>query len=173
MSYDKAVELTAKLSLEEKVAFLTGFDFWNTVPNDRIGLRKLLLSDGPAGVRGEFWDERDNSLNLPSGSALGSTWSRTVAKEYGEILAVEAERKRLTELAKENQLDPVIGRANEIERLVQVLEVIERRIGLKQADKIGNLLGIAQTKNAFQPNGKLGSLNRLALTVNLTFRQRP
>ncbi len=93
MSYDKAAELTAKLSLEEKVAFLTGFDFWNTVPNDKIGLRKLLLSDGPAGVRGEFWDERDNSLNLPSGTALGSTWSIEFAAEYGRVLAREAARK--------------------------------------------------------------------------------
>lgn len=89
----KAQELAKRLTLEEKVAFLTGFDFWNTVPNDRIGLRKLLLSDGPAGVRGEFWDERDNSANLPSGSSLGSTWSRDFAKRYGEALGVEAKRK--------------------------------------------------------------------------------
>jgi len=93
MSYDKAVELTAKLSLEEKVAFLTGFDFWNSVPNEKIGLRKMLFSDGPAGVRGEFWDERDNSLNLPSGTALGSTWSIEFATEYGRVLAREAARK--------------------------------------------------------------------------------
>lgn len=90
---EKAVELTAKLSLEQKVAFLTGFDFWNTVPNEAIGLRKLLLSDGPAGVRGEFWDERDNSLNLTSGTALGSTWSLDFAAEYGRVLAHEAARK--------------------------------------------------------------------------------
>ena len=90
---DKAVELTAKLSLEEKVAFLTGFDFWNTVPNDKVGLRKILLSDGPAGVRGEFWDERDNSLNLTSGTALGSSWSLDFAAEYGRTLAREAARK--------------------------------------------------------------------------------
>lgn len=88
-----AVELTAKLSLEEKVAFLTGFDFWNTVPNGTIGLRKMLLSDGPAGVRGEFWDERDNSLNLTSGTALGSSWSTEFAAEYGRTLAREAARK--------------------------------------------------------------------------------
>ncbi len=91
--HSKAVALTAKLSLEEKVSLLTGRDFWNTVPQPTVGLRNMLLSDGPAGVRGEFWDERDNSLNLPSGSALGSTWSRAIAKEYGEVLAVEADRK--------------------------------------------------------------------------------
>jgi beta-glucosidase len=91
--HEKAVAITAKLSLEKKVALLTGRDFWNTVAIDEIGLRNLLLSDGPAGVRGEFWDERDNSLNLPSGSALGSTWSRSAAREYGVILGAEAARK--------------------------------------------------------------------------------
>ena len=89
----KAVELTAKLTLERKVQLLTGRDFWNTVPLEEIGLRNMLLSDGPAGVRGEFWDERDNSLNLPSGSALGSTWNREIAREYGVIMAAEAQRK--------------------------------------------------------------------------------
>ena len=86
-------ELTAKLTLEEKVALLTGRDFWNTVPLESIGLRNLLLSDGPSGVRGEFWDERDNSLNLPSATALGSSWSLELAAEYGRTLAREAARK--------------------------------------------------------------------------------
>lgn len=90
---DRALELAKKLTLEEKVAFLTGFDFWNTVPSDKLGLRKILLSDGPAGVRGEFWDERDNSLNLTSGTALGSSWSLDFAAEYGRTLAREAARK--------------------------------------------------------------------------------
>jgi len=89
----KAVELTAKLSLERKVQLLTGRDFWNTWAIEEIGLRNLLLSDGPAGVRGEFWDERDNSLNLPSGSALGSTWNRAIAQEYGVVMGAEAARK--------------------------------------------------------------------------------
>ena len=85
--------LTAKLTLEEKVSLLTGRDFWNTVALESIGLRNMLLSDGPAGVRGEFWDERDNSLNLPSGTALGSSWSADLATEYGRTLGSEATRK--------------------------------------------------------------------------------
>ncbi|MEY4434376.1 MAG: hypothetical protein RIR16_416 [Actinomycetota bacterium] len=95
MSIDKAgiSALVAKLSLEEKVELLTGRDFWNVNSNQTVGLRNMLLSDGPAGVRGEFWDERDNSLNLPSGSALGSTWSTKLAAEYGQVLAEEAKRK--------------------------------------------------------------------------------
>ena len=89
----KAVELTGKLSLERKVQLLTGRDFWNTWTIEEIGLRNMLLSDGPAGVRGEFWDERDNSLNLPSGSALGSTWNRAIAQAYGVVMGAEAARK--------------------------------------------------------------------------------
>ncbi len=89
----RATELTSKLTLEQKVALLTGRDFWNTLPIDEIGLRNMLLSDGPSGVRGEFWDERDNSLNLPSASALGSTWSGEIAAEYGRVMAREADRK--------------------------------------------------------------------------------
>jgi beta-glucosidase len=89
----KVDELTAKLSLQEKVSLLTGRDFWNTVSMESIGLRNMLLSDGPSGVRGEFWDERDNSLNLPSATALSSSWNTGLVAEYGETLGREALRK--------------------------------------------------------------------------------
>ena len=38
---------------------LTGHDFWATWPLEKIGLRRMLVSDGPSGVRGEVWDERE------------------------------------------------------------------------------------------------------------------
>jgi beta-glucosidase len=93
LSHSEIKGLVEALTLEEKISILTGCDFWNTQPNATINLRKLLLSDGPAGVRGEFWDERDNSLNLPSGTALGSTWDPEFAFEVGMVLADEAQRK--------------------------------------------------------------------------------
>ena len=58
--HDKAVELTAKLSLEQKVALLTGRDFWNTVPLESIGLRNLLLSDGSQNYVDEFNTQERN-----------------------------------------------------------------------------------------------------------------
>jgi beta-glucosidase len=81
------------LNLEEKVGLLTGRDFWNTVAIERIGLDTMLCSDGPSGVRGERWDEREPSLNLPSSTALASTWSRDIAARYGDALGAEARRK--------------------------------------------------------------------------------
>ncbi|WP_217274717.1 glycoside hydrolase family 3 C-terminal domain-containing protein [Rathayibacter sp. VKM Ac-2835] len=86
-------ELIARLDLEEKVQLLTGRDFWTTWPIERIGLRRMLVSDGPSGVRGEVWDERSPSLNLPSATALSSSWDRSIARRYGAAAAVEARRK--------------------------------------------------------------------------------
>jgi len=83
----------AALTLAEKVALLTGRDFWTTVPIEKIGLRRMLTSDGPSGVRGERWDERDPSLNLPSATALASSWDPDIARRYGAAAAVEARRK--------------------------------------------------------------------------------
>ncbi|MWV48929.1 glycosyl hydrolase [Rathayibacter sp. VKM Ac-2803] len=86
-------ELIARLDLEEKVQLLTGRDFWTTWPIEKIGLRRMLVSDGPSGVRGEVWDERSPSLNLPSATALSSSWDRSIARRYGAAAAVEARRK--------------------------------------------------------------------------------
>ncbi|MCJ1712982.1 glycoside hydrolase family 3 protein [Curtobacterium sp. VKM Ac-2922] len=85
--------LVGRLSTEQKVQLLTGRDFWTTWPIDEIGLRPMLMSDGPSGVRGEVWDERDPSLNLPSATALSASWDRAIAKRYGAAAAVEARRK--------------------------------------------------------------------------------
>ncbi|WFR67106.1 glycoside hydrolase family 3 C-terminal domain-containing protein [Curtobacterium flaccumfaciens] len=85
--------LLGQLSIEEKVQLLTGRDFWTTWPIEKIGLRRVLMSDGPSGVRGEVWDERDPSLNLPSATALSASWDRAIAKRYGAAAAVEARRK--------------------------------------------------------------------------------
>ena len=43
--------LLGQLTTEEKVQLLTGRDFWTTWPIERIGLRRILMSDGPSGVR--------------------------------------------------------------------------------------------------------------------------
>ncbi|MEO3802982.1 glycoside hydrolase family 3 C-terminal domain-containing protein [Nonomuraea sp. B1E8] len=85
--------LLDKLTLERKVRLLTGADEWSTHADPDIGLRAMVLSDGPSGIRGVTWDERDPAVNLPSATALAATWDVTTAHAYGAALAAEARRK--------------------------------------------------------------------------------
>lgn len=86
-------ERLAQLTLETKVQLLTGADAWALPPAPEIGLRRLVMSDGPVGVRGEVWDERDTSANLPSPTALAASWDEDLVRRLGQLLAAEARRK--------------------------------------------------------------------------------
>ncbi|SKB71877.1 beta-glucosidase [Arthrobacter sp. 31Cvi3.1E] len=85
--------LLAELTLEEKIQLLTGRNFWTSWPIEKIGLRRMLFSDGPSGVRGEAWDERLPSMNFPSASAISSSWDLAIADRLGAASAVEARKK--------------------------------------------------------------------------------
>ncbi|MCQ0009275.1 glycoside hydrolase family 3 protein [Actinomadura madurae] len=85
--------LVAELDLEQKVRLLTGGTFWGTHAEPAVGLRPMLMSDGPSGVRGEHLDERDPSLNLSSASVLAATWDVAFAERYGAVLAAQARLK--------------------------------------------------------------------------------
>jgi len=86
-------ELIFKISLEDKIKLLSGEDFWSTYALPSIGLRKMVLSDGPSGVRGSIWDERLPSLSLPSATCISASWNLDLVKKMGEISALEAIRK--------------------------------------------------------------------------------
>ncbi|MFE6160735.1 glycoside hydrolase family 3 C-terminal domain-containing protein [Streptomyces sp. NPDC056486] len=90
MTRDELLKLVGALDLARKVGLLTGATVWRTRAEPALGLREMVFSDGPAGVRGEEWDERRTSLLLPSASALGSLWDEQLAGQLGELLAFEA-----------------------------------------------------------------------------------
>ena len=83
----------AVLGTAEKVALLTGADHWRTASAPAAGLRSILMSDGPVGVRGELWDERRPSVNFPSATVLAATWDPDLAQAYGRALGAEARRR--------------------------------------------------------------------------------
>ncbi|MYY04654.1 glycosyl hydrolase [Streptomyces sp. SID4913] len=93
MTDEETDPLLDKLDAAQKVRLLTGASTWRTYGEGAVGLRPLTLSDGPAGVRGEAWDERETSLVLPSPTALAASWDERLLTDLGALLASEARRK--------------------------------------------------------------------------------
>ncbi|MCU1644561.1 MAG: bglX [Nocardia sp.] len=86
-------DLLAKLDLAAKVRLISGSGVFRFAGDTSIGLAEMPVSDGPSGVRGELWDERDPSVSLPSGTALAATWDRALLGRIGGLIAAEARRK--------------------------------------------------------------------------------
>jgi len=84
----------AALTLQEKVELLTGKTHWRTHAS-HIGLRELVMSDGPTGIRGEEEDPSERSLSLPCPSAVAATWDTGLAEQAASIHAAEARRHQV------------------------------------------------------------------------------
>ena len=90
-----AAALISRLELEEKVALLSGADFWHTAAVPRLGIPALRMSDGPNGVRGTRFTTGPPSALVPCGAALGASWDPDVVREVGGVLADEARAKNV------------------------------------------------------------------------------
>lgn len=82
-----------RLDLDAKARLLAGQDTWSLPALPEIGLKSLVMSDGPIGVRGVRWTADDPSVALPSPTALAATWDPELARRAGVLLAQEARRK--------------------------------------------------------------------------------
>ncbi len=60
---------------------------------DALGLRPMITSDGPSGVRGTTLDEGNPPSCLPCPSALGATWDPGLVRELAAALGAEARSK--------------------------------------------------------------------------------
>jgi beta-glucosidase len=78
-----------ELDLETKVELLTGAAAFSLHGNDAIGLRPMIFSDGPTGVRGsEFVGGKKVAL-FPNATLLAQTWDEAAAQRVGALLAGE------------------------------------------------------------------------------------
>ncbi|MDC0768197.1 beta-glucosidase family protein [Streptomyces sp. HD] len=82
-----------RLGLDAKARLLSGQDTWTLPALAEIGLKSLVMSDGPIGVRGVHWTADDPSVALPSPTALAAAWDPALARRAGALLAQEARRK--------------------------------------------------------------------------------
>src|SRR5919202_3892780 len=95
--------LLTELTLEEKASLTSGSGFWYTAPVERLGIPKIMVSDGPHGLRaqpdgGDHVGLRGSlpATCFPTASAVASAWSPELLRRIGAALAQEARAAKLS-----------------------------------------------------------------------------
>ena len=91
--------LIAALTLEEKASLCIGSDMWHTTAVDRLDVPRIMLADGPHGLRAQLNEAGDIGLSesapatcFPTAAGLGSSWNPALFADVGRALAAEARR---------------------------------------------------------------------------------
>jgi beta-glucosidase len=89
----------SELTLEEKASLCLGSDFWHTAPVERLGIPRIMVSDGPHGLRAQLGEGDHVGLMasapatcFPTASALGSSWNPDLFRSVGEALGRESKK---------------------------------------------------------------------------------
>lgn len=92
-------ELLNRMTLEEKVAMLSGADWMQSVPNERLGIPSIKMADGPLGIRswggpsaktgGMTAKMQVTTTAFPAGIALAATWDTELVEKDGQAIGQE------------------------------------------------------------------------------------
>lgn len=93
----KHQELIEKMTLEEKAAFLSGKNVWQTRDIERLGIPSIFCSDGPHGIRKQAGAGDHLGLNaslpatcFPTAATVANSWNEELGMEIGKALGEEA-----------------------------------------------------------------------------------
>ena len=94
----KHPEIIEKMSLEQKAKFVSGFDYWHLEEDKDLGLPKIMVTDGPHGIRKQAEEadhlginESEKAVCFPAGCATASSFDRDLIRRQGEILGQECQ----------------------------------------------------------------------------------
>jgi beta-glucosidase len=94
-------DLLGRMTVEEKAAMLAGSNWMESVPNERLGIPSIKMSDGPLGIRNwhatslETPEEAAKlptvaTTAFPSGAALAAAWDVDLTNREGHALGQES-----------------------------------------------------------------------------------
>ncbi|MBR4459304.1 MAG: glycoside hydrolase family 3 C-terminal domain-containing protein [Clostridia bacterium] len=95
-------ELVAQMTLEEKCSLLSGLDFWHTKSVERLGIRGVMYSDGPHGLRKQ--DDQGDHLGVndsikavcfPAACASTASFDRNLVRQIGEAVGNECQHEQV------------------------------------------------------------------------------
>ncbi|MEB8068586.1 beta-glucosidase [Mammaliicoccus fleurettii] len=101
----KNSEIIKNLSLDDKIKIVTGQDFWYTKELENEGLKSLLLTDGPSGVRKQEEDidalglnQSIETISFPSLALIACSFDKDLLRQYGEYLGQIAKSEKVNVL---------------------------------------------------------------------------
>lgn len=102
---NKAADLVAQMTLEEKAGLCSGQNFWELKAVKRLGLPRVMVTDGPHGLRKQ--DGKGDHVGLdasvpatcfPPAVALAASWDRDLVRQVGVALGQECRTENVTTL---------------------------------------------------------------------------
>ncbi len=101
----EASDLVARMTLDEKASLMSGSSFWHLQNIDHLGLHKVMVSDGPHGLRkqGQSADHMGLSASVsatcfPTAVTLASSWNRALIGEVGAAIGRECQAEGVSVL---------------------------------------------------------------------------
>lgn len=82
----RAKELVSKMTLQEKIAYISGYTSFSLRAIPRLGIPEIKLADGPQGVR----NHSPKSTLYPSGILSAATWNRELVNKLGKGLGQDS-----------------------------------------------------------------------------------
>ena len=82
----RAKEIVSKMTLREKIDYISGETSFSLRAIPRLGIPRILLADGPQGIR----NHAPHSTLYPSGILTAATWDRSLARLVGEGLGLDS-----------------------------------------------------------------------------------
>ena len=93
----KHTDIISKMTIEEKAAFLSGKNEWQTRDFEALGIPSIFCSDGPHGIRKQAGAGDHLGLNesipatcFPTAATIANSWSEELGEELGRNLGEEA-----------------------------------------------------------------------------------
>ena len=89
-------EIVSQMTLEEKIKFCTGEDFWHTKALSKFQVPQIMMSDGPHGLRCQKGEADMIGVNqsfpatcFPTAVTAGATWNEELYAAEGEAIGRE------------------------------------------------------------------------------------
>jgi beta-glucosidase len=92
-------DLLGRMTLQEKVAMLSGADWMQSVPNARLGIPSIKMADGPLGIRSWAGPSAETNAMVsknkvmttafPAGVAMAATWDTDLVQSEGQAIGQE------------------------------------------------------------------------------------